>query len=123
MMPNNPNKSQNQTAQLSQATKVPSKKVYSREFKLETLQLLRSSGKTKADLERELGLYAGQIHLWERAFNREEGNVQQAFPGTGHQNDAEAELSRLRRENEILRQERDILKKAVAIFSKTQDQS
>jgi transposase-like protein len=51
---------------------MPSKKVYSREFKLETLRLLRSSGKTKADLERELGLYPGQIHLWERAFNKEE---------------------------------------------------
>jgi transposase len=47
--------------------------------------------------------------------------VEQAFPGTGHQNDAEAELRQLRRENEILRQERDILKKAIAIFSKTQD--
>jgi transposase len=98
-----------------------SKKVYSREFKLETLRLLKSSGKSKADLERELGLYPGQIHLWERAFNKEEGNVEQAFPGIGHQNDAEAELSRLRRELEIVRQERDILKKAIAIFSKTQD--
>ncbi|MEP6775055.1 MAG: transposase [Chloroflexota bacterium] len=97
------------------------KKTYSREFKLETLRLLKSSGKTKADLERELGLYPGQIHLWERAFNKEEGNVEQAFPGVGHQNDAEAELSRLRRELDIVRQERDILKKAIAIFSKTQD--
>ncbi len=56
--------------------------LYSREFKLETLRLLKSSGKTKADLERELGLYPGQIHLWERAFNKEGGNVEQAFPGT-----------------------------------------
>ena len=75
---------------------MPSKKVYTREFKLETLRLLKSSGKTKADLERELGLYPGQIRLWVRAFNKEEGNVEQAFPGTGHQSDAEAELSRIR---------------------------
>ena len=101
---------------------MPPKKVYSREFKLETLQLLKSSGKTKADLERELGLYPGQIRLWEKAFSRKGGNVEQAFPGTGHQSDAEAEVHRLKRENEILRQERDILKKAIAIFSKTQDQ-
>lgn len=113
-----PNKSQTTRPEMS------SKKVYTREFKLETLRLLKSSGKTKADLERELGLYGGQIHLWERAFNKEGGNVarvEQAFPGTGHQNDAEAELSRLRRELEIVRQERDILKKAIAIFSRTQD--
>jgi transposase len=101
---------------------MPPRKVYSRAFKLETLRLLKNSGKTKADLERELGLYPGQIHLWERAFNKEGGNVEQAFPGTGHQNDAEAEVSRLKRELEIVRQERDILKKAIAIFSKTQDQ-
>jgi len=37
---------------------------------LETLRLLKSSGKTKADPERELGLDPGQIRLWERAFNR-----------------------------------------------------
>ena len=101
-------------AQLNQANQMPPRKVYSREFKLETLRLLKSSGKTKTDLERELGLYQGQIHLWERAFNKEGGNVEQAFPGTGHQADAEAELRQLKREVEILRQERDILKKALA---------
>jgi transposase len=107
--------------QTSQTSQMPPKKTYSREFKLETLQLLKSSGKTKSDLERELGLYPGQIHLWERAFNRKEHDVEQAFPGAGHQSDAEAEVHRLKRENEILRQERDILKKAIAIFSKTHD--
>jgi transposase len=119
-----PNKSQNPASQAAQKSPMSSKRVYSREFKLETLRLLKSSGKSKADLERELGLYPGQIRLWERAFNREGGNVQrleQAFPGTGHQSDAEAEVSRLKRELEIVRQERDILKKAIAIFSKTQD--
>src|SRR5262245_18961415 len=114
-----PMKSQN-SAELATPTmpKSPKKlKAYSREFKLETLRLLKSSGKSKAQLERELGLYQGQLSLWEKAFNKEGGNVarlEQAFPGTGHQSDAEAELSRLRRENEILRQERDILKKAIA---------
>lgn len=117
-----PNKSQQ--SQSKSQSQMPPRKVYTREFKLETLRLLKSSGKTKVELEQELGLYPGQIRLWERAFNKEEGNVdrlEQAFPGTGHQSDAEAELSRLKRENEILRQERDILKKAIAIFSKTQD--
>lgn len=112
---------------------MPPKKSYSREFKLETRQLLKSSGKTKADM-RKLGLYPGQIHLWEKAFNRKDHDVEQAFPGTwahkpqGHRSDAEAEVSRLKRENEILRKERDILKKAMAsrprpLFSKTQDRN
>jgi len=110
-----PNKSQTlrtgqQAATRTATPAMPPRKVYSREYKLETLRLLKNSGKTKADLERELGLYPGQIHLWERAFNKEGGNVEQAFPGTGHQSDAEAEVSRLKRELEIVRQERDILK-------------
>lgn len=90
---------------------MPPKRAYSREFKLETLQLLKSSGKTRADLERELGLYPGQIHLREKAFNRKEHDVKLAFPGTGHQSDAEAAVDKLKRENEILRQKRNILKK------------
>lgn len=106
-----------QTAYTAQSAEMPPKKVYTREFKLETLWLLKSSGKTKADMERELGLYPGQIRLSERAFNREEGHVRrldQAFAGTCHQSDAEAEVHRLKRELEIVRQERDVLKKAVA---------
>ncbi len=66
---------------------------------------------------------AAGARLWERAFSRKGENVEQAFPGTGHQSDAEAELRQLKRELEIVGQERDILKKAIAIFSKTQDQS
>ena len=80
MMPNNSNKSQQ--SQSKSQRQMPPRKVYSREFKLETLRLLKSSGKTKVELEQELGLYPGQIRLWERAFNKEEGNVEQAFPGT-----------------------------------------
>jgi transposase len=82
----------------TQTNQMPPKKVYSREFKLETLRVLKSSGRTEADLERELGLYPGQIHLWERTLNKEEGNVEQAFPSTGHQTQTEAELRRLRDE-------------------------
>jgi transposase-like protein len=99
--------------QATHQTTMPPRKVYTREFKQEALRLLKSSGKTKTELERELGLYQGQLHLWEKAFNFNKvgGNLEQAFPGTGHQNDAEAELRQLRRENEILRHERNILKK------------
>ena len=84
------------------------KKMYTREYKLEVLELVCTSGKTNALIEQELGLYHGQIRTWQRAFGRD---VQQAFPGTGHQSETDAELQRLKRENEILRQERDILKK------------
>ena len=44
-----------------------------------------------------------------------------AFPGSGHQTPQEEEIRHLKRENELLRQERDVLKKAIGIFSQRQD--
>jgi transposase-like protein len=83
------------------------KRSFTKDYKLEVIQLARTSGKSKAQLERELGLTPGQIGNWEKAL--EQGG-QQAFPGTSRQTETEAELRPLRRENEILRQERDILR-------------
>lgn len=52
MMPNKPQPAN--PGQFSKPSQMPPRKVYNRDFKLETLRLLKSSGKTKADLEREL---------------------------------------------------------------------
>jgi transposase len=57
----------------------------------------------------------GQLHHWRREL-AEAG--EQAFPGKGNLSADEAIMRQLQRENEILRQERDILKKAIAIFSR-----
>ena len=59
------------------------KRLYTREYKLEVLQLLNQSGKSRSELERELGLYSGQISTWERSLNRVNADKEQAFPGTG----------------------------------------
>lgn len=91
------------------------KRTFTREYKLEVIELARTSGKSKAQIERELGLTPGLIGNWEKVLQQD---GQQAFPGTGHQTETEAELRRLRRESEILRQERDILKKAMIVFAK-----
>jgi transposase len=96
------------------------KRTFTREYKLEVIELARTSGKSKAQLERELGLTPGLIGNWEKALQQD---GQQAFPGTGHQTETEAELRRLRRELEIVRQERDILKKAMIVFAKPPDRS
>jgi transposase-like protein len=50
---------QTPSTQTAKKPGMPPKKVHTREFKLETLRLLRSSDNTKADLARELGLYPG----------------------------------------------------------------
>lgn len=90
------------------------KKHYTREYKHEVLELLKASGKSKAQLERDLGLYPGQIKAWQQALAQD---GEQAFPGAGHQTEADAEVRRRRRELAIAQQERDILKKALAIFT------
>ena len=87
---------------------------YSREFKQEAVQLLETSGKSASELERELGIGKGNLWRWKRKFA---ANGEDAFPGHGRLTPEQERLRQLERENEILRQERDILKKAVAIFS------
>ena len=57
------------------------------------------------------------LHHWRQLFDSE---GEQAFPGSGHQMGQEEEIRRLKREVETLRQERDILKKALGIFSRSQ---
>ena len=87
---------------------------YSREFKQEAVQLLETSGKSASELERELGIGKGNLWRWKRKFA---ADGEDAFPGQGRLTPDEERLRQLERENEILRQERDILKKAIAIFS------
>jgi transposase len=87
---------------------------YTREFKLEALRLQESSGKSKAQTERDLGISSGCLSRWKRKFEEEGEN---AFPGHGRCSPEKEYVRQLERENKILRQERDILKKAVAIFS------
>ena len=90
------------------------KKRYDAEFKRESVRLADRSGKKDRQIERDLGLYPGAIGRWRKAL---ESDPIDAFPGIGHQKPLEEENLRLRRELDIVREERDILKKVVAIFS------
>jgi transposase len=90
------------------------RRTYSREFKLEALRLLETSGKSAAEIERDLGIGKSCLSRWKQKASM---NGRQAFPGHGRLTPEQERLRQLERENEILRQERDILKKAVAIFS------
>jgi transposase len=87
---------------------------YTREFKLEAVRLLETSGRSASQLECELGIGQGNLWRWKREFK---ADGEDAFPGHGRLTPEQERLRQLERENEILRQERDILKKAVAIFS------
>ena len=87
---------------------------YTREFKMEAVRLLETIGKSASELERELGLGKGNLWRWKKKFA---ADGEQAFPGHGRLTPEQEEIRRLKRELEITRQQRDILKKAVAIFS------
>lgn len=91
-----------------------SKRNYTREFKLEAVRLYESTDKSMSEVERELGITPYLLSKWVHQFRQEE---EQTFPGKGKLIEREEELRRLRREVEILKQEREILKKVVVIFS------
>ena len=92
-------------------------RTFPQELKQEAVQLVRSSNKSQAQIARDLGIADSTLHHWCKLF-AEYG--EQAFPGSGHQTPQEEEIRHLKRENELLRQERDILKKAIGIFSRIQ---
>ena len=89
-------------------------RTYDLEFKLEAVRMGSEPGVTARDVERRLGIGQGVLSRWKRQLARD---GKQAFPGKGHLKPEDEEIRRLKRENERLRRERDILKKAVAIFS------
>jgi transposase len=92
-------------------------RTFTKEFKVEAVQLAQSSQKPLAQIARDLGIADSTLHHWCQLFS-EQGK--QAFPGSGHQTPQEEEIRQLKRENDLLRQERDILKKAIGIFSRGQ---
>jgi transposase len=90
-------------------------KTYTPEFKREAVQLAQTSGKPIAQVARELGISDTSIHQWRKELTE---HSSEAFPGSGHQTAQEEEVRRLKRELEVVKQERDILKKAIGIFSR-----
>ena len=85
---------------------------YPPEFRNEAVRLVHSSGKPVSVIARELGVSVESLRNW--VHRKETDDGQRAGLST---NDQE-ELRRLRRENRILREEREILKKAAAFFAR-----
>jgi len=84
-------------------------KTYTVELKREAVRLAQTSGKPIAQVARELGLSDTSIQKFRKEL-AEHGP--EAFPGSGHQTAQEEEVRRLKRELEIVKQERDSLKKS-----------
>jgi transposase len=91
------------------------RRAYTREFKVEAVQLVTEKGYSVAEAARSLGVHETLLRSWKQAL---QAQGDQAFPGQGNPPAVEEELRRLRAENKRLQVERDILKKAAAFFAK-----
>lgn len=91
------------------------RKRYTLEFKQETLQLWEDSGQSAAEIEHELGLPNGILYQWKRKLKKD---AEAEADGSAAES---AEIRRLKKELKRVKMERDILKKAIGIFSETKD--
>ena len=88
---------------------------FTKDFKKDSVEFFIRSGKSATKVAAELGISHDLLYRWKREYEEHE---EKAFPGQG--NPIEAELARLKRELADVTMERDILKKAVRIFSRDQ---
>ena len=89
-----------------------SRRSYTPEFKAQTVEFVRSSGKSVSQVCLELDLTETALRRWLAQADIDAGRRE------GLTTDEREELFRLRRENRVLREERDILRKAAAFFAK-----
>jgi transposase len=88
---------------------------FAREFKRDAVQLVTEKGMPVGKVARDLDIHPNLLHLWRREFLKD---GEKAFTGKGCVKPENAEIRKLRKELERAREERDILKKALAVFSK-----
>ncbi len=93
------------------------KRTYSRDFKIQACELVITDGLKVSVVAEKLGIHHVMLHRWVSEYQEDR---EEAFVGKGKQKKSDAELRKLRRENERLKIENEILKKAAAYFAKNQ---
>jgi transposase len=88
---------------------------YDRAFKIEAVKLVTERGTPLAEAARNLGIHENLLHKWKQQYLED---TAAAFPGKGRLKPQDEEVRKLRRKLANVEEERDILKKALAIFSK-----
>lgn len=91
------------------------RKRYTWEFKQEAVELWHSSEKSAAEIEKDLGITKGMLYHWKKELKKK---AEAEADGSAAEM---AELKWLRKELATVKQERDILKKAISIFSQTKE--
>ena len=93
---------------------------FSKEFKLDVINIVKLGEKNVREISKELDIQDVTIYSWIRKYKEEK---EEAFPGEGKLKSSEEELRKLRKQLADVTEERDILKKAISIFSKDQKKS
>jgi transposase len=103
---------------MEKSTPAPHRRRYEESFKLEAIRLVSEEKRSPSEVERNLGIPQGLLCKW---IQKAEALPSDPFPGKGHRTkDPRNQLIRkLQRELAYAQEERDILKKAIAVFSKT----
>jgi transposase len=91
---------------------------YAEEFKLEALELLKSSGKSAGQIERDLGITPGLLVKWRARYQIVSQGEQQKHLEASDFEAAQREIKRLQRRLAEVEEEREILKKTINIFSR-----
>ncbi len=90
-------------------------KTYTKEFKQEAVRLMEDSDRPASEIAMELGIRRNQLYKWKEQIERK-GDT--AFSGRGRpKKEDQSELATLRQENNRLKEENEILKKAAAYFA------
>lgn len=87
------------------------RRTFTEEFKQEAVRLIETSGCTIGQVASDLGIGLSSLTRWKRQYR-------EADLLAGPHEDTARELARLRKENELLRQEREILKRAATFFAR-----
>lgn len=91
------------------------KKTYTKEFKVQACKLVTENGIKPKIVAEKFGIHEVMLYRWVTEY---ETYGEEAFVGKGRQRSEAAELRKLKKENEYLRMENEILKKAAAYFAK-----
>ena len=98
--------------------KKPKYRTYTEEFKLQALELLKSSGKKARQIERDLGITPGLLVKWRDRYQVISKEAEQAHLELSEMEAARREIKRLERRLAEVEEEREILKKTINIFSR-----
>ncbi|MDH5649495.1 MAG: transposase [Gammaproteobacteria bacterium] len=91
------------------------RKTFTKEFKQEAVRLLEQGHQSPVEIARELGVRRNQLYKWQEQIHR---RGTEAFPGKGRRSGKDNELAKLKRENDRLKEENEILKKAARYFAR-----